>query len=89
MTVGGKQKAEDKRGPGKRPKVAMEEMEGAEGMESQQNEDRGLQLRAEIAEALLLLNDCLVSVKEELAVSWEAATENVQLLHHVLVHNLW
>ena len=46
-------------------------------------------MRAEIAEALLLLNDCLVSVKEELAVSWEAATENVQLLHHVLVHNLW
>ena len=41
MTVGGKQKAEDKRRPGKRLKVAMEEMEGVEGMESQQNEDRG------------------------------------------------
>ena len=35
-------------------------------MERQWNEDRGLQLGAEIAEALWCLNDHLVLVKEEL-----------------------
>ena len=72
----GKQRAEGKGHVGKRWRVKMEEVREVEGAERWWNKDRGLQLGAEITEALWHLNDCLFLVKEELAVSWEATTEN-------------
>ena len=85
----GKRRAEGEGRAGKRQRVKIQEMQEAGGVERWQNENRGLQLGAKVVEVLWHLNNCLVLVEEELAVSWEAAMENVWLLHHLLVHNLW
>ena len=88
----GKQKVEDERGTRKRPRVTAEEtevrVEETERAERSQKEDSGLLLGAEVARAIWQLGDCLSSVAEELAGSWEAMAEESRLLHRVLVCNL-
>ena len=83
---------EGERGSRKRQRVIAEEVEvwveEMERVERSQKEDSGLQLGAEVARAIWKLNDCLSSVAEELAVSWEATVEESRLLCCVLVHNL-
>ena len=76
MVAEGKQRAEGKRGPTKRLRVMTEGTEALEEMERGQKENSGLQLGAEIAEALWCLNNQLASIEDELEVSWEAMAES-------------
>ena len=84
----GKWRTEGERGPRKRPRVVMEEIVGAEETDRWQKEYRGLQLGAKITEVLWILNNHLVLIKEELAVSQEAMAEELRLLHQLLTQDL-
>ena len=92
MVMEGKQRAEGESGSRKRPRVAVEEaevqVEETERAERSWKEDSGLQLRAKVARVIWQLRDQLSSVMEKLAVSQEAAVEELRLLHRVLVHDL-
>ena len=83
---------EGERGARKRPRVAVEEMEvqveETERVERHQKEDSRLLLGAEITEVIWHLNDHLISIKNKLAASQEAAAEESMLLHRLLTQNL-
>ena len=59
-----------------------------EQTEQRRMEGEDPQMGSQIVEALWALNSCMGAIKGELAASWEAALESVQLLHQLVIYNL-